>query len=129
MRDFPFVAVNRVRTETFQGIPWSDTILKLTRNLQGVWSAQVVFDGFALPGNNPQRQAEPLNDFAVDKKGVVYAGTPNAVIRIAPPYAPGTEVVFADGFSMVLGMAFDEKDALYVSDGETSSIWRFEQRP
>ena len=116
-RDELFVAVTQRNEFAVGGVPWSDTILRITRD-GSKWRSQVVFE---------DKQGEPqmisINDFASDNQGRIYATVRTDLYCIAPPYdAPQ---VIAEDFYHALAAALDDTGRLYVSDGETSSIWQF----
>ena len=119
-----FVGVASIAAPRFAGVPWSDSILMLTRNAAG-WSAQRVFDGRAPRTGEHEPMCPAIDSFAVDARGAVYVACDKRILRAAPPYAPAQAQVFADHFQYALGMTFDDAGGLFVSDGETSSIWRF----
>jgi hypothetical protein len=119
-----FVGVSLAQTRSFAGLPWSDAILKLTREA-GAWRSQIVFNGADALGPEKAAMCPAINSFAVDPRGEIYVACDRRVLHASPPYAPGKTSVFADQFDYALGLTFDDSGDLFASDGETSSVWRF----
>ena len=120
-----FVSVVAPNASAYLGVPRPNVLIRLVRDAQGKWGSQRVFDARRIKANAPLRRPAGINDFVVDRNGTVYLGCGSQVFRCPVPYDSGSVIPFADGFNYVLGMALDERGALTVSDGETSSLWRF----
>ncbi|HPM78202.1 MAG TPA: hypothetical protein PK961_14005 [bacterium] len=114
-----FVGVTQYNEHVYAGVPWSDTILMLTRERDIGWRCRTVF------ADKTHVDRAAINDFTVAPDGRVFIALRDKVYLAAPPYTNGVAEVLADGFGQVLGLTLDGDGNLYVADGENGSIWRF----
>ncbi len=114
-----FVGITQHNQHVYAGVPWSDTILMLTRERNIGWRCRTVF------ADKTHVDRAAINDFTVAPDGRVFIALRDKVLLARPPYTNGVAEALADGFGQVLGLTLDRNGSLYVADGENGSIWRF----